>query len=315
MQLALVFPGQGSQRPGMGKALADAYPAARAVFEEVDDAIGQHLSRMIFEGPDADLTRTDNAQPALLAVSMAVVAVLRGDAGLDPARDCRFVAGHSLGEYCALAAAGALTVADAARTLRARGLAMRRAVPGDAGAMVAVLGAEIGAVEDAAAAAARETGGVCVVANDNAPGQVVLSGNTVAVERAGERAREAGARRVVRLDVGGAFHSPLMGPAAEEMADILQDLPLLAPRPPVVANVTAAPTADAAGIRRLLFEQITGRVRWRESVVAMVAAGTDTMAEVGAGKVLTGLSRRIAPELATFAVETPEEVEAFVRAR
>ena len=315
MQLALVFPGQGSQRPGMGKALADAYPAARAVFEEVDDAIGQHLSRMIFEGPDADLTRTDNAQPALLAVSMAVVAVLRGDAGLDPARDCRFVAGHSLGEYCALAAAGALTVADAARTLRARGLAMRRAVPGDAGAMVAVLGAEIGAVEDAAAAAARETGGVCVVANDNAPGQVVLSGNTVAVERAGERAREAGARRVVRLDVGGAFHSPLMGLAAEEMADILQDLPLLAPRPPVVANVTAAPTADAAGIRRLLFEQITGRVRWRESVVAMVAAGTDTMAEVGAGKVLTGLSRRIAPELATFAVETPEEVEAFVRAR
>ena len=315
MNLALVFPGQGSQRPGMGKALADSFPAARAVFEEVDDAVDERLSRLIFEGPEAELLRTDNAQPALLAVSMAVLAVLRRDGGLEPAGDCLFVAGHSLGEYCALAAARALTLGDAARTLRSRGVAMRRAAPGDAGAMAAVLGAEIGAVEDAAAAAARETGGICIVANDNAPGQVVLSGHTAAVERAGERAREAGARRIVRLDVGGAFHSPLMGPAAEEMAGVLQDLPLRAPQPPLVANVTAAPTSDPAEIRRLLLEQITGRVRWRESIAAMITGGADTVAEVGAGKVLAGLSRRIDPELAAFSVESPEDVEAFLRAR
>ena len=315
MKLALVFPGQGSQRPGMGMPLAEAFPAARAAFQEVDDALGEHLSRLTFEGPLSDLGATRNAQPALFAVSMAVLAALRSEGGFDPAADAAYVAGHSLGEYAALAAAGALSVADGARVLRARGEAMERAASGDPGAMTAVLGIEEGLAAEAAGAAARETGGVCVVANDNAPGQVVLSGNTAAVERAEELAKAAGARRAVRLDVAAGFHSPLMERAAGEMAEVLDSLALEVPVPPLVANVTALPVQDISEIRRLLVGQITGRVRWRESVGTMAGDGVDTVAELGAGKVLSGLVRRIEPEIATFAVETAADVEAFLAAR
>lgn len=315
MKLALVFPGQGSQRPGMGKLLAAEFVTARRVFEEVDEALADHLSRTIFEGADQDLVRTDVTQPALMTVSMAVLAVLRAEAGIDPARDAMFVAGHSLGEYTALAAAGALTLADAARTLRARGRAMQRAAPGDAGAMAAVLGGELAKIEEVVVAAARETGRVCVVANDNAPGQVVLSGNTVAIERAEILAKESGAKRAVRLEVAAAFHSPLMAPAAQEMRAALDAVDLRAPVPALFANVTAAPVRDAAKIRDLLIEQITGRVRWRESVAAMAAQGVDTHVELGAGKVLTGLAKRIEPTLMTFAIETPADLHAFLVAR
>jgi [acyl-carrier-protein] S-malonyltransferase len=315
MKIALVFPGQGSQKPGMGKQLAADFAAARRVFEEVDDALGDHLSRTVFEGAASDLVRTDVAQPALMAVSMAALAVLR-DAGLDPARDAHFVAGHSLGEYTALAAAGSISLADAARTLRARGLAMQKAAPGDAGTMAAVLGLDdFAKVEELARGAAAASGKVCVIANDNAPGQVVLSGHTPAIAQAELLAKDVGAKRVIRLEVAAAFHSPLMAPAAREMERVLAAVAFLPPRPTVVANVTAAPVRDSDKIAGLLVQQITNRVRWRESVAAMAAAGADTQVEVGSGKVLTGLVKRIAPDMKIFAVETAADIEAFDKAR
>ena len=315
MKVALAFPGQGSQRIGMGFALAEAFPPAREVFEEVDDALDEHLSHTIFHGLAADLTETQNTQPALLAVSMAVLAVLRGEGGFCPAEDAAFVAGHSLGEYAALAAAGAITLADAARILRARGNAMRRATSGDAGAMSAVLGGNIAKIEGAAAAAAAETDGVCVIANDNAPGQVVLSGTTKAIERAEVLTKKSGAKRAVRLDVSAGFHSPLMAPAADEMAEILEDVAIVPPVPPVIANVTAAPVQDPDEIRDLLVRQVTGRVRWRESIAHLMAEGVATVVEIGAGKVLSGLVRRIEPELNAVSIETPGDVDAFLLSR
>ncbi len=311
MKLALVFPGQGSQKPGMGKALAAAYPAARRVFEEVDDALNQKLSKLIFDGAEIDLRRTENTQPALMTVGMAVLRVLADEGGAAPG-SYSLVAGHSLGEYSALAAAGAFTIADAARVLRARGLAMQKAVPGDAGVMSAVLGAELAAVEKAAADAADLTGGVCVVANDNAPGQVVLSGSTTAVEAAEVGVKAAGAKRAVRLEVAAAFHSPLMQPAAAEMKRVLAEVALRTPAVPVVANVTAGQASDPNDIRELLVRQITGRVRWRECVTHIAAQGVDTLLELGAGKVLAGLAKRIEPGLTTYSVETPEDVAAFL---
>ena len=315
MQLALVFPGQGSQKPGMGKPLAENFAVARLVFEEIDEALSERLSRTIFDGSEADLLRTDITQPALMAVSLAVLAVLKAEAGLDP-RMARFVAGHSLGEYSALAAAGAYSVADTARLLRARGRAMQKAAPGDPGAMTAVLGIDdIAKVEEIAAAAARAERGVCVVANDNSPGQVVLSGTTAAIARAEILAKEAGAKRALRLPVAAAFHSPLMQPAADEMHKVLLAAAAAkAPKPSLIANVTAAAVTDAAQIAGLLVQQITGRVRWRETVAALAPGGADTQVEIGAGKVLTGLAKRIEPSLATFAVETPADVDAFVKA-
>ena len=299
----------------MGKPLAEAFAAAREVFEAVDDALSEHLSRTIFDGPEADLTDTRNAQPALLAVSMAVLAVLRREGGFTPAANAAYVAGHSLGEYGALAAAGSFSLADAARTLRARGEAMQRAAPGDGGAMTAVLGGDFAAIESVAAAAAAETGGICVVANDNAPGQVVLSGTSAAIERAEALAREAGAKRAVRLGVAAGFHSPLMAPAAERMTDVLAALTLTPPDPPLVANVTAAPVRSPDEIRRLLVRQLTDRVRWRESVTALTGLGVETFVEVGAGKVLSGLARRIAPDATAISLESPEEIDAFLSSR
>ncbi|MBT4711234.1 MAG: ACP S-malonyltransferase [Alphaproteobacteria bacterium] len=319
MTLALVFPGQGSQHVGMGMPLAEAFPEARQVFEEVDDALGRALSRIVFEGPGDDLTATENAQPALLAVSMAVLRVLTNQGGLDVGGRAAFVAGHSLGEYAALAAAGALTLADAARLLDARGAAMKRAGAqakqdtGADGSMSALLGADIKMAEEVVDFAAKKTGQICVVANDNGPGQVVISGHEPALDVAEELAKEAGAKRAVRLGVSAAFHSPLMAPAAEVMHDVLGSADLRSPLTPVVANVTAAPVSDAEEIRELLEQQITSRVRWRETVDAMGAAGVDTLVEVGAGKVLTGINRRINRDLVTVSVETPEDVEAFLK--
>ena len=314
MTLAFVFPGQGSQRPGMGRPLADAFSAARAVFEEVDDALDVRLSRIIFEDPDSELTGTHNAQPALLAVSMAVLAVIRQEGGPAAAKPA-FVAGHSLGEYCALTAAGSLSLRDAARTLRARGEAMRQAQPGEAGTMSAILGAELDAVERVAEAAAHGTDRICAVANDNAPGQAVVSGHLPAVERAEALSKEAGARRVVRLGVAGAFHSPLMESAAAEMKQVLDAVELSRPGSPVIANVTAQPASDPAEIRGLLLRQITERVRWRETVQVLATVGVTVVAELGPGSVLCGLVRRTAPDLSAVSVETPRDVEAFLAGR
>ncbi|MGO9430116.1 ACP S-malonyltransferase, partial [Rhodoblastus sp.] len=287
MSTAFIFPGQGSQTVGMGKALADNFHEARAVFEEVDAALSQSLSRVIFEGPEAELTLTANAQPALMAVSLAAVRVLEKEAGLDLSRDAKFVAGHSLGEYSALCAAGALSLADAARLLRLRGSAMQAAVPVGAGAMAALLGVELDAAREIAAAAGA-TGAVCQVANDNGGGQVVLSGARAAVEKAMEIARERGVKRAVLLPVSAPFHCALMQPAAEAMKDALAGAAIARPRAPVVANVTAAPVSEPEEIRRLLVEQVTGAVRWRESVAFMAGAGVTKFVECGAGKVLAG---------------------------
>jgi [acyl-carrier-protein] S-malonyltransferase len=319
MTLALVFPGQGSQHVGMGKPLAEAFAEAREVFEEVDDALGRPLSRIVFEGPDDDLTATENAQPGLLAMSMAVVRVLTNQGGLDVGSKAAFVAGHSLGEYAALAAAGALSLADAARLLDARGAAMKRAGDqakqntGAAGAMSALLGLNINIAEEVVETTVKRSRKICVIANDNGPGQVVISGHPAALELAEKLAKEAGAKRAVRLGVSAAFHSPLMAPAAEIMHDVLASADLRAPQPPVMANVTAAPVSDPEEIRDLLEQQITSRVRWRDSVEVMAAAGVDTIAEFGAGKVLTGINRRINRDLVTASVETPEDVEPFLK--
>lgn len=315
---AFVFPGQGSQAVGMGRELAEAFPAARLVFEEVDDALSQKLSRLIFEGPESDLTLTENAQPALMAVSLAVVRVLEQEGGFQLAERAAYVAGHSLGEYSALCAARCLDLADAARLLKRRGQAMQRAVPVGEGAMAALLGMELDGVREVAEAARTdpETGEqeVCQPANDNAPGQVVVSGHKAAVERAVALAAEKGARRSIILPVSAPFHCALMQPAADEMAEALDEVTLAPPAVPLVSNVTASAQSDPATIRRLLVEQVTGLVRWRESVATLRTLGVERLYELGAGRVLTGLARRIDRELAAEAIGAPAEVEAFLKA-
>jgi [acyl-carrier-protein] S-malonyltransferase len=309
MSIALVFPGQGSQAVGMGKALADAFPAARQVFDEVDAALGEALSRIMWEGPAETLTLTQNTQPALLAHSLAVMRVLQTEAGVDLKRDAAFVAGHSLGEYSALAAAGAFTLADAARLVRIRGRAMQKAVPVGVGAMAALLGLDF--AQAAAAAAEAAQGQVCQAANDNGGGQVVVSGDKPAVERAVEIAKAKGAKRAMMLTVSAPFHCALMQPAADAMAQALTEVTVREPAVPVVANVTARPVTDPAEIVRRLVEQVTGTVRWRDSVAFMAGAGVTTFYEVGTGKVLSGLVKRIADSATGVAIGTPDDVVAF----
>lgn len=306
---AFIFPGQGSQAVGMGRALADAYPAARAVFDEVDEALGEHLSRVIWEGPAESLQLTANTQPALMAVSLAAFRVLEAEAGLDLKRDAAYVAGHSLGEYSALAAAGSLGLADTARLLRLRGESMQRAVPVGEGAMAALLGLDLPVAAEVAAEAAG--GEVCDAANDNGPGQVVVSGVRAAVERAVEIAKGRGAKRAVMLPVSAPFHCALMRPAADAMREALAGTAIRAPAVPVVANVEAAPLTDPDAIRDALVRQVTGTVRWRESVARMAADGVTGFVEVGAGKVLTGLVKRIAAGSTATAIGTPDDVAAF----
>ncbi|NDG48378.1 MAG: [acyl-carrier-protein] S-malonyltransferase [Rhodospirillales bacterium] len=310
MALAFIFPGQGSQSPGMGRDLADAFPIARETFQEVDDALEQKLSRLIFEGPADELTLTTNAQPALMAVSMAVVRVLEREGGFRLADKVALVAGHSLGEYSALTAAGALPVAVTARLLRLRGQAMQEAVPPDLGAMAALLGAEADLAAEICAEAAQ--GEVVELANDNGGGQSVISGHRTAVLRAIEVSKARGVKRGMLLPVSAPFHSSLMGPAADVMAEALAAISMAPPAPPLVANVTAARVSDPAAIIDLLVRQVTGTVRWRECVAAMVAMGCDRFAEIGAGKVLTGLMKRNAPDATASAIGTPADIEAFL---
>ena len=310
MTKALVFPGQGSQAVGMGKELAEAFSSAREVFEEVDEALKQKLSKLMFEGPAEKLMLTENAQPALMAVSLACMRILQKEGKFDLSTDAQFVAGHSLGEYSALAAAGTFALVDAAHLLKTRGLAMQAAVPVGIGAMAAVLGLELEAVEALANEAAQ--GEICSAANDNASGQVVLSGNKSAVERAIGLASEKGAKRSILLPVSAPFHCLLMTPAADVMADALAEVQMVAPVIPIVTNVTASAQNDVGEIRRLLVEQVTSMVRWRESVLYMKNKGVDTMVEVGAGKVLTGLTRRIDRELTGVAIGTPEGIDSFL---
>jgi len=306
---AFIFPGQGAQAVGMGRDLAEAYPAAKAVFQQVDDALGESLSALIWEGDAETLTLTANAQPALMATSLAVMAALEAEGvGVDKAG---YVAGHSLGEYSALAASGALGIADAARLLRVRGEAMQKAVPVGVGAMAAVLGLDLEAVQAVAAQAAD--GEVCQAANDNDPAQVVVSGHKGAVERACEIAKANGAKRAILLPVSAPFHCELMQPAADAMRDALQGVDIVAPKVPLVANVIAA-TADADEIKSLLVSQVTGAVRWRESVEFMAQNGVTEFWEIGAGKALSGMVRRIAREAETRAVSSPNDVKAAVEA-
>jgi [acyl-carrier-protein] S-malonyltransferase len=305
MTRALVFPGQGAQAIGMGKALADAYPDAKAIFDEVDEALGEKLSQMIWDGDAETLTLTQNAQPALMATSLAAMRALEAEGlGLEHAA---FVAGHSLGEYSALAAAGALAIADTARLLRTRGLAMQQAVPVGVGAMAAVLGLDFEAVKEVALEAAAD-GEVVQAANDNDPGQVVVSGHKAAVERACEIAKAKGAKRAVLLPVSAPFHCVLMEPAAKVMAEALETVEILTPTVPLVANVRAAAVTDPALIRSLLVEQVTGSVRWRESVGYMAQNGVTEIFEVGAGKALSGMIRRIEKSIACSAVGTPDDI-------
>jgi len=309
MAVAFVFPGQGSQAVGMGKALAEAFAPARAVFEEVDIALGERLSAIIWNGPAETLTLTENAQPALMAVSLATMRVLEAEAGVNVERDAAFVAGHSLGEYSALAAARAFSITDAARLLRIRGRAMQKAVPVGAGAMAALIGLDYDAAKVIAAEAAAT--GICAAANDNGGEQVVLSGNKVAVERAVEIAKTRGAKRAMLLPVSAPFHCALMQPAADAVAEALAKVSIDRPSVPLVANVLAQPISDPAGIVRCLVEQVTGTVRWRESVAFMAQAGVTTFYEVGAGRVLTGLIKRIAAAANASAIGTPEDVARF----
>jgi [acyl-carrier-protein] S-malonyltransferase len=309
MSTALVFPGQGSQAVGMGKRLAEEFAAARAVFDEVDAALGEKLSATMWEGPGDRLTLTENAQPALMAVSLAALRVLEAEAGFDLERDAAFVAGHSLGEYSALAAAQSLTVADAARLLRTRGRAMQKAVPVGVGAMAALVGTTLDQAKAVAAEAADL--GVCAAANDNGGGQVVLSGAKSAVERAVEIAKEQGVKRAMILPVSAPFHCPLMQPAADVMAEALSQVEVRRPRVPLVANVLAEPISDPAAIVRALTRQVTDTVRWRESVLFMVGAGVTVFYEVGAGRVLTGLIKRIAEGATASTVGMPDDIAAF----
>ena len=309
MTVAFTFPGQGSQVVGMGKALADAEFEARAVFEAVDDALGEKLSTIIWEGPIETLTLTENAQPALMAVSLAALRVLEAR-GVSVRDTAAYVAGHSLGEYSALAAAGALSVADTARLLRIRGRAMQEAVPVGTGAMAALLGMELEAAREVAAQAAE--GEVCAAANDNGGGQVVLSGAKAAVERAIVIAQQRGAKRAILLPVSAPFHCAMMAPAAKVMEEALGAIEIKAPVVPLVANVLAGPTSDPDEIRRRLVEQVTGMVRWRESVAWLGGAGVKLFVEIGAGKVLSGLARRIVDGAETIAVGAPADIDAAV---
>jgi [acyl-carrier-protein] S-malonyltransferase len=313
MSIAFVFPGQGSQTVGMGKALAETFALARQVFDEVDDALDEKLSTTMWEGPADALTLTENAQPALMAVSLAVVRVLQAEAGLNLKRDAAFVAGHSLGEYSALAAAGAFSLADTARLLRTRGRAMQKAVPVGTGAMAALIGLQLEEVAVVAAEAAQ--GQVCQAANDNGGGQVVVSGDKAAVERAVEIAKAKGAKRAIILPVSAPFHCALMHPAAQVMAEALAAVKVHAPAVPVVANVVARPISEPAEIVKRLVEQVTGTVRWRECVSFMAGQGVTTFYEAGAGKVLSGLVKRIVEGANGIAVGVPTDVGAFISAR
>ena len=313
MTTAFVFPGQGSQAVGMGRGLAEAFAAARLVFEEVDAALGEKLSETMWHGPAETLTLTENAQPALMAVSLAALRALEAEAGVDLKRDVAYVAGHSLGEYSALAAAQSLAIADAARVLRIRGRAMQKAVPVGVGAMAALIGVDL----DAATAIAKEgaAGGICEAANDNGGGQVVLSGEKQAVERAVETAKAKGVKRAMMLPVSAPFHCALMQPAADAMAEALSKVSIKAPAVPVVANVLAQPITDPAAIIDALVRQVTGTVRWRESVAFMAEAGVTSFYEVGSGKVLAGLIKRIADAATVSSIGTPEDVARFKSAR
>ena len=312
MTLAFIFPGQGSQAVGMGADLAEAFGAAREVFQEVDDALGQKLFALMKEGPEGDLTLTENAQPALMAVSLAVIRTLDKEFGVSIEK-AGFVAGHSLGEYSALAAAGAISLADTARLLKLRGQAMQRAVPVGEGAMASLIGPKTDVALAEAAAAEGAKVGVCVVANDNNAGNVVISGAKAAVDAAIEAAKALGAR-AIPLNVSAPFHCPLMQPAADEMAQALADATIIAPRAPLVANVTARPTLDPEAIRKLLVEQVTGRVRWRESMLWLAGEGGVTrFAEAGSGKVLSGMAKRIAPDSEATPLNTPADLEAFAK--
>ena len=311
MARAFVFPGQGSQAVGMGRELAEAFSAARDVFGEVDEALRQNLSKLMFDGPEADLTLTENAQPALMAVSMAVVRVLETQGGVKIPEACAFVAGHSLGEYSALAAVRTFSLADTARLLKIRGQAMQKAVPVGQGAMAALLGMELSVAREVAKEAAQ--GEVCEVANDNGGGQVVVSGAKAAVERAIQIAAGKGAKRSVLLPVSAPFHCALMRPAADAMADALGKVEMAAPCVPLIANVTAGKTTSPDEIRDLLVQQVTGTVRWRESVLYMKEQGIDTLVELGSGKVLLGLAKRIDKAVSGTALNTPADIEAFLK--
>ncbi len=311
MSRAFVFPGQGSQAVGMGKELSDAFPIARQVFEEVNEALKQKLSKLMFEGPEDELTLTENAQLALMAVSMAAMAVLKFEGGIELPKVASFVAGHSLGEYSALAAAGSFSLADTARLLKIRGQAMQRAVPVGEGAMAALLGLDLEQAREVVAEAAK--GDVLATANDNAPGQVVISGMREAVERAVEVAKEKGAKRAMLLQVSAPFHCPMMAPAADVMAEALAEVNIDAPIIPLIANVTAGPVEDPVEIRRLLVEQVTGMVRWRESCMTMRQKEVEILVEVGSGKVLSGLARRIDKELSALNIGLPADIEAFLK--
>ncbi len=310
MGRALVFPGQGSQAVGMGREVADTFTTARQVFEELDDTLNQALSRLMFDGPAETLTLTENAQPALMAVSMALLRVLQTEGDFSVHRHARFVAGHSLGEYTALCAAGALSLADTARLLKLRGQAMQRAVPVGQGAMAALIGADLDQAREITAQAAGDQ--VCAPANDNAPGQIVISGHTEAIERALALAAERGLKRAVRLTVSAPFHCPLMQPAADVMAQALANVAVVEPVVPVVANVRAAPVMTPEDIRSALVEQVTGAVRWREGVAFMVGEAVTELVEVGAGKVLSGLSKRIDRSLAARSIQMPADIEDFL---
>ena len=311
MVKAIVFPGQGSQSVGMGKDLADAFTVAKEVFLEVDDALSENLSKKMFEGPAEDLLLTENAQPVLMAVSMAVVRVLQQEGKVSLAETFKYAAGHSLGEYSALCAAGAFDITTAARLLRTRGKAMQQAVPVGKGGMAALIGADLEQAKEIASEAAK--GEVCVAANDNAPGQVVLSGTTAAIDRAVEIAAGKGIKRAVKLAVSAPFHSPMMQPAADVMAEALADVEIKPLRFPVIANVTARPVTDPEEIAKLLVAQVTGSVRWRESMLFARENGVDTLIEAGSGKVLTGMAKRIHPELKGNALNTPQDIEEFLK--